>query len=77
MTKIQNKLMLHLSSYHCKLDPIELLILGKNHNKIEVKLQSVMQKISEWFNQDSLVLNKNKIEYILFKHSRNKPDYPS
>lgn len=57
-------------------DDTNILIFDKDYDSIKIKATNVMHKISDWSKQNLLMLNNDKTNCILFKHSRNKTEYP-
>ena len=57
-------------------DDTNILIFDKEYDVIMNKASATMTKVSDWFHQNSLILNTGKTNCILFKHSRNKAEYP-
>lgn len=58
-------------------DDTNVLVAGNTFSEIEDKTRVNMSQISDWFHNNSLLLNTAKTNCILFRHSRNNKSYPA
>jgi hypothetical protein len=56
-------------------DDTNILVLSSDHTELNSKLNKVFCYISEWFQNNQLVLNLNKTQLINFIFSKS-PTYP-
>lgn len=57
-------------------DDTNVLVTENNFDALEQKASSSISKVSEWFHNNSLIVNNNKTQCILFTHNRNETTYP-
>nr|CAI5860927.1 unnamed protein product [Callosobruchus analis] len=62
-----------ISSYA---DDTNILLFGKYYGEIILKTEIAFKKTQQFFQENSLTINTNKTHCILFRHKRNKNEYP-
>lgn len=58
-------------------DDTNVLITDKTFSVLEEKTLATLSQISDWFYNNSLLLNMGKTNCILFRHNRNENTYPA